>query len=138
MTLFLLATLAPVLVSQAIAVSAVGVLGALLQSQHLVGSTTRFIEFVLYEVGYATRFTNFELWEAGSATTFTEFVLYESAVKLKVESTFDLLPSLIFSAVWSFTASLGYGWGHIVFQNSLLTITCLFCTNDKQKFIYLL
>ena len=59
--------------------------------------------------GSATSFTKFVLYEAGSATRFTEFVLYEAepAVKLEVESTFDLLPNSIFCVVCSFMASLG-------------------------------
>ena len=58
--------------------------------------------------GSATNFPNFILYETGSATRFTEFVLYEAeaALKLKVESTFDLLPNPIFCVVYSFMASL--------------------------------
>ena len=58
--------------------------------------------------GSATSFTEFVLCEAGSATRFTEFVLYEpeSGVKLKVESTFDLLHDPVFCVVCSFMASL--------------------------------
>ena len=81
--------------SQGIAESAINVLDTLLELQQLLG-------------GSATSFTEFVLYEAGSATGFTEFVLNEaeSAVKLKVESTFDLLPNPIFCVVCNFMASL--------------------------------
>ena len=58
--------------------------------------------------GSATSFTEFVLCDAGFATRFVEFILHaaESAVKLKVESTFDLLPNPVFCVVCSFMASL--------------------------------
>ena len=70
--------------SQGIAESVVNVLNTLLELQQLLaGSATSLTKFVLYEAGYPTRFTVFVLHEA------------KSAVKLKVEATFDF-PILYF------------------------------------------
>ena len=71
--------------SQGIAESEVNVLDTVLELQQVLAVS-------------AASFTEFVLCEAGSATRFIEFILYEaeSAVKLKVVSTFDLLPNLIF------------------------------------------
>ena len=51
---------------------------------------------------------------AGSATRFTEFILYEaeSAVKFKVESTFDLFANIVFCVLCSFMTSLSMLWPH--------------------------
>ena len=83
------------LVSQEIAESTAKVLDTLLELQQLLA-------------GSATSFTEFVLCEAWSATRFIEFILHEaeSVVKLKVESTFDLLPNPAFCVVCSFMASL--------------------------------
>ena len=81
--------------SQEIAESTAKVLDTLLELQQLLaGSATSFTEFVLCEAGSVTRFTEFTLYEA------------ESAVKLKIESTFDLLPNTVFCVVCSFMAFL--------------------------------
>ena len=70
-------------------------LGTLLERQQLLS-------------GSATSFTKVVQYEGGSATRFTEFVLYEAepAVKRKIESTFDLLPSPVVCVVCSFMVSL--------------------------------
>ena len=83
------------LVSQGTAESAVNVLETVLELQQLLaGFTSIFTEFVLYEAWPAPRFTEFVLYEA------------EFAVKLKVGSTFDLLPNPIFCVVCIFMVSL--------------------------------
>ena len=53
--------------------------------------------------------------EAGSATRSPALVLYEAepAVKRKIESTFDLLPSSVFCVVLSFMASLSNSKLHL-------------------------